>query len=63
MRADSLFFMEDFYGCAGKPDINLFSNKLKRNAVEIVINFDVVINVNACFLPASKFVGNSRQRQ
>ena len=52
---------EDRDGCGGVADLDLLSDQLVGHAVEVAVNFDVVVDVDATDLPAREDVARDRQ--
>lgn len=60
---DALAFEEDFDGGSGELDVDGFVDEAARNAVVVVIDFDVVVDVDLGGLPIGEFVGAVRERE
>ena len=50
-------FEQDFDGIFGEPHIQLFFGQLIGNAIEVVVDFDMVVDVDPGLDPFGKFVG------
>jgi hypothetical protein len=57
MRGDSTAFEEDLDRGIGEADIELFMDQLIRNAVIVVVYFDMIVDIDPGALPVGKDVG------
>ena len=55
-------FEQDFHGVFGEPHVHLFFGQLIGNAVEVAVDFDMVVDVDPGLDPFGKFVGRRGQR-
>ena len=62
VRGDALAFEKDFNGSAGEPDFDELAGVAERDTVIVLIDFDVVVDIDAGFFPFSEFVGMSGER-
>jgi hypothetical protein len=53
---------EDFDGGLGRPHVDLFVDERVGDTVVVLFEFDVVVDIDAGFLPDGEFVGQFRQR-
>ena len=51
MTGHPLAFLEDFHGVGAKPDIEFFSHEAERDAVVMVLDLDVVVDIDGGQFP------------
>ena len=61
MTGDTLVFKHDLHSICRQPGLQLFLAKLTGNAIEMMINFDVVVDVRPDLLAFGVYIGSGRQ--
>ena len=56
MSGDPLAFEERFHGSGGESDIDLFAQEAKRNAVVVLADFDVIVDIDGGQFPLGVLV-------
>jgi hypothetical protein len=61
MGGDSTALEEDLHRGIRKPNIELFMDQLVRNAVVVVVHFDVIVDIDPGALPFGIDIGLNRE--
>jgi len=62
MTGDATVFEKYFHDTRCQPHLHLFFDKLIGNAVEVIVDFDVIVDVDPGFLAFGVFIGCGRKR-